>query len=153
MNEIIKLKVFKPEEFPEDKYNIKILEKTKVETLSYSIESIDTKDINTSSSFNLFKSKTTVIKDEDIISRIDKMDMLGIVKKLYNNFKMVNKSNYDIDSEEEKIKVKLLSDKLLLMKKFRYKKNVKTEEITEEEKKNLFSLIKKGKSNNIFKQT
>ena len=151
MNEIIKLKVFKPEEFPEDKYNIKILEKTKVETLSYSIESIDTKDINTSSSFNLFKSKTTVIKDEDIISRIDKMDMLGIVKKLYNNFKMVNKSNYDIDAEEEKIKVKLLSDKLLLMKKFRYKKkNVKTEEITEEEKKNLFSLIKKGENRIIF---
>ena len=149
MNEIIKLKVFQLDEFPQDKYNIKILEKTKVETLSYSIESIDTKDINRSNTFGLFKSKT--MKDEDIISKINKMDMLAIVKKLYNNFKMVNKSKYNVDVEEEKIKVKLLSDKLLLMKKFKHKNKIDIkEEITEEEKQNLFSLITKKENRTIF---
>ena len=151
MNEIIKLKVFQLEEFPQDKYNIKILEKAKVETLSYSIESIDTKDINRSNTFGLFKSKTTVMKDEDIISKINKMDMLAIVKKLYNNFKMVNKSNYNVDAEEEKIKVKFLSDKLLLMKKFKHKKKIDIkEEITEEEKQDLFSLITKKENRTLF---
>ena len=151
MNDIIKLKVFKPEEFPQDKYNINILEKTNVETLSYSIENINTKDINRSSTFSLFKSKTSVMKDEEIISKLNKMDMLEIVKKLYNNFKMVNKTKYDVDSEEEKIKVKVLSDKLLLMKKFKHKhKNIEVEEITEEEKQNLFSLIKKEENRVIF---
>ena len=151
MNEIIKLKVFQLEEFPQDKYNIKILEKTKVETLSYSIESIDTKDINRSNTFGLFKSKTIVMKDEDMISKINKMDMLEIVKKLYNNFKMVNKSKYNVDAEEEKIKVKSLSDKLLLMKKFKHKKKIDIkEEITEEEKQNLFSLITKKENRTIF---
>ena len=151
MNEIIKLKVFKPEEFPQDKYNIKILEKTKVETLSYSIESIDTKEINRASTFSFFKTKTNEIKDEDIISKINKMDMLEIVKKFYNNFKMVNKSNYDVDAEKEKINVKFLSDKLLLMKKFKHKnKKVESEDITEEEKQNLFSLIKKQENRTIF---
>ena len=151
MNDIIKLKVFKLEQFPQDKYNINILEKANVETLSYSIESINTKDINRSSTFSLFKSKTSVMKDEDIFSKINKMDMLEIVKKLYNNFKMVNKTKYDVDSEEEKIKVKVLSDKLLLMKKFKHKhKNIEVEEITEEEKQNLFSLIKKAENRIIF---
>ena len=151
MNEIIKLKVFQLEEFPQDKYNIKILEKTKVETLSYSIESIDTKDINRSNTFGLFKSKTIVMKDEDMISKINKMDMLEIVKKLYNNFKMVNKSKYNVDVEEEKIKVKFLSDKLLLMKKFKHKNKIDIkEEITEEEKQNLFSLITKKENRTIF---
>ena len=153
MNDIIKLKVFKPEEFPQDKYNINILKKINVKTLSYSIESINSKDkdINRSSSFSLFKSKTSVMKDEDIFSKINKMDMLEIVKKLYNNFKMVNKTKYDVDSEEEKIKVKVLSDKLLLMKKFKHKhKNIEVEEITEEEKQNLFSLIKKAENRIIF---
>ena len=151
MNDIIKLKVFKLEQFPQDKYNINILEKANVETLSYSIESINTKDINRSSTFSLFKSKTCVMKDEEIISKLNKMDMLEIVKKLYNNFKMVNKTKYDVDSEEEKIKVKVLSDKLLLMKKFKHKhKNIEVEEITEEEKQNLFSLIKKEENRVIF---
>jgi hypothetical protein len=151
MNEIIKLKDFQLEEFPQDKYNIKILEKAKVETLSYSIESIDTKDINRSNTFGLFKSKTTVMKDEDIISKINKMDMLAIVKKLYNNFKMVNKSNYNVDAEEEKIKVKFLSDKLLLMKKFKHKNKIDIkEEITEEEKQDLFSLITKKENRTLF---
>ena len=155
MNEIIKLKVFKPEEFPEDKYNIKILEKAKVETLSYSIESIDTKEISKSSTFSFFKPKTSLMKDEDIISKINKMEMLEIVKEFYNNFKMVNKSHYNVDAEEEKIKVKTLSDKLLLMNKYKNKKKKKNDEkeediITEEEKQELLSLINKRDNRIIF---
>ena len=68
---------------------------------------------------------------------------------MYHNLKMINRSNYDIKSEEEKINVKTYSDKLLLMRKYKGSKK-KNEKITSEEKNNLFELVKKKENGEIF---
>ena len=46
-----------------------------------------------------------------------------IVKKLYKNFKMINRNKYDLKIEEEKINTQKITDKLLQMKKCKDKKN------------------------------
>lgn len=159
IKDIMKIKTYKLEELPSDKYNIKILETSDINALSYSVDNIDIKDnidninrYNTFSFFN-FISKNNIVSDEEIISKLNKMDVLDIVKKLYKNFKMINKNKYNIEIEEEKINTKNLTDKLLLMKKFKKKKNYKYSEedkINEKEKKYLFSLIEKKECRLIF---
>lgn len=77
------------------------------------------------------------------MQNLNKIDLLGIAKNLFQNLKLVSRSYYDIKSEEEKIKVKNYSDKLLLMRKNKnsHKKN---------DIKKLFEFVKKRENGEIF---
>ena len=69
---------------------------------------------------------------------------------IYFNFKMINRDKYDINIEEEKIEVKNLVDKFLLMKITKNKKNAIEENISDNEKQKLFLLIEKKENIIIF---
>ena len=152
INNSMIIKTFKLEELPQDKYNIKLLEKEELDLISFSVDDINKDNNKKFPAFNFLNFKLKKSKDDDdILSNLSKADILNIVKEFYNNFKMTNKDKYDITAEEEKIEVKSLTDKLLLMKKFRDKKNFKEEiKITDAEKERLFSLIKKKANGLIF---
>ena len=114
------------DELPSDKYIIKILNNPETKRLTYSIDVTNNQD-NSKFSLNYFPNFTNIlnffikesddISDDIIFSNLNKIDLFGLAKKLYHNFKMVNKENYDIKSEEEKIATKNYTDKLILMKK------------------------------------
>ena len=66
-------------------------------------------------------------------------DVYNIVSKIYNyDFKMLNKSDYNLDIEKEKLKVSELAAKLLS---FNKEKNI-NEIITDEEVNELFESLK-----------
>ena len=146
------------DELPKDKYIIKILNNPETKRLTYSIDVTNNQD-NSKFSLNYFPNFTNIlnffikesddISDDIIFSNLNKIDLFGLAKKLYHNFKMVNKENYDIKSEEEKIATKNYTDKLILMKKFK-SSNKKAEKITNEEKKKLFELVVKKENREIF---
>ena len=143
------IKIYKLEELPSDKYNIQLLDKPDLDKVSFSMDDLNEKDLKRIKTLN--KSKKFDNNDiDDIISKFTKNDILEIVKELYNSFKMINKNKYDIDAEEEKIEVKNLSDKLLLMKKFKKKQSVCEEKINDKEKEKLFLLIQKKENRIIF---
>ena len=153
VNDNLKIKVFKSEEIPSDKYKIKILDYSEIDDLSYSIDEINNeedtlKKYATFSFFNFKKKKNK--DDEDDISKLSKLDILEIVEKFYNNFKMINKDKYDVNIEKEKIEIKNLTDKILLMKKYKNKKDEKEEKLTDEEKEKLFSLVSKKENRLVF---
>ena len=156
------IKTYTLEELPSDKYKIKILSNPASERLPYSVDITNYEDPSKSSilSFptltnftnniiNFFNKDNDDLSDDIIFSNLNKIDLLGLAKKFYHNFKMVSKTKYDIQSEEEKIKVKNYTDKLILMKK--YKKSKKeNEKMTHEEKKKLLELVKKKENREIF---
>ena len=153
INNNMKIKTFKLEDLPSDKYDIKILQNIEIESLSYSFDSIDLKenDLKKYGTFSFFKfmSKKKISKD-DYISQLNKRDVFLIVKKLYKNFKMINRNKYDLKIEEEKINTKIIADKLLQMKKCKDKKNEKVEKINDEEKKKILELIPKNENRLVF---
>ena len=145
------------EELPSDKYKIKILNNPASERLPYSVDITNYEDPSkngllmtfTNNIINFFNKENDDISDDIIFSNLNKIDLLGLAKKFYHNFKMVRKTKYDIQSEEEKIKVKNYTDILILMKK--YKKSKKAnEKFTHEEKKKLLELVKKKENREIF---
>ena len=151
INESLLLKTYKLEELPSDKYIVKIFNNPGIKKLTYSIQ-ISNKEtpifMNFGNFLNFFKENDDDISEDDMYN-LNKIDLLGVAKKLYHNFKMISKNNYDIKSEEEKIKVKNYSDKLLLMKKYKNSSKI-AEKMTHEEKKNLLELIKKKDNAEIF---
>ena len=150
INENMFLKTYKLEELPSDKYVVKIFNNPRINKLNYSIQISNQNTpilMNLGNFLNFFKENDDISDDE--IYNLNKIDLLGVAKKLYHNFKMISKSNYDIKSEEEKINVKNYSDKLILMKKYK-KSSKKAEKITHEEKKNFNELIKKKDNAEIF---
>jgi len=159
INDNMNIKTYKIEQLHIDKYQSKILNKTKIQNVTYSIDITNTQNFSKFSINNLANFtnniKSFFIKDNDdinddiIIAQLNKIDLLGLAKKLYHNFKMIDKSDYDIKSEEEKLNVKNYSDKLLLMKKFKNKDKY-NEKITSEEKKKLFALVVKKENREIF---
>ena len=152
INENMLLKKYRLEEFPSDKYIIKIFNKKGIDKLSYSIDFSAQnipKESNFSNIINFFLKDNDEINEEEILTTLNKIDLLGIAKKFFHNFKLISKKNYDIKSEEEKINVKNLSDKLLLMKKYKKSKK-KIVKITQEEKNTLFELVKKKENADIF---
>lgn len=159
INDNMNIKTYKIEQLHIDKYQSKILNKTKIQNVTYSIDITNTQNFSKFSINNLANFtnniKSFFIKDNDdinddiIIAQLNKIDLLGLAKKLYHNFKMIDKSDYDIKSEEEKLNVKNYSDKLLLMKKFKNKDKY-NEKITTEEKKKLFALVVKKENREIF---
>ena len=149
VNENLILKVYNLEEIPTDKYNIKILNNSELDMLSDSIDDIDIKEPNLKK-FSFFGNKKKPKEEFDILSKVSRKDMIEIVKKFYDNFQMVNKDKFDISVEEEKIEVKILSDKLLLMNKYKNKNNANEEKITDEEKEKLFSMITKKENRLTF---
>ena len=159
VNDNLKIKVFKLEEIPSDKYNIKILDHSDIDDLSYSFDELNNEDDNLKK-FNTFsffsfkkkknKNKTKNKEEEDDISKLNKIDILEIVEKFYDNFKMINKDKYDVNVEKEKIEIKNLTDKILLMKKYKNKKDGKEEKLTDEEKEKLFSLVIKKENRVVF---
>ena len=151
INNNMTIKIYKLEELPSDKYNIKLLDKSDLEKMSFSIDELNEKDIKRIKTLN--KSKNFDNNDiDDIMSKFTKIDIFEIVKELYSNFKMINKNKnkYDIDAEEVKIEVKNLSDKLLLMEKYKKKQNIYEEKISDKEKEKLFELIRKKENRIIF---
>ena len=159
INDNMNIKTYKIEQLKIDKYQSKILSKAKIQNATYSIDITNVQNFP-KFSINNFTNLTNNIKsffikdnddiNEDIIfAQINKIDLFGLAKKLYHNYKMIDKSDYDIKSEEEKLNVKKYSDKLLLMNKFK-KKNKYNEKITSEEKKVLFTLVVKKDNREIF---
>ena len=147
------IKTFKLEDLPSNKYDIEILKHNEIESLSYSFDSIDLKEndlkkYGTFSFFNFMSKKEK--SNDDYISQLNKRDVYLIVKKLYKNFKMINRNKYDLKIEEEKINTKKITDKLLQMKKCKDKKNGKVEKINDEEKKKILELVSK-KENRLIK--
>jgi len=159
INDSMIIKTYKIEQMHIDKYQSKILNKAKIQKVTYSIDITNIQNFSKFSMNNLTNLtnniKSFFIKDnndidEDItFAQLNKIDLLGLAKKLFHNFKMIDKSDYDIKSEEEKLNVKNYSDKLLLMKKFK-KKDKYNEKITIEEKKKLFTLVAKKENREIF---
>ena len=152
INENMYIKTYNLDELPSDKYIVKIFNKKGIEKLSYSIDfsaqNIQ-KESNFSNIINFFIKTNDEIDEDEILTTLNKIDLLGIAKKFFHNFKMISKTNYNIKSEEEKITSKNLSDKLLLMKK--YKKSKKIDKIiTKEEKNQLYELVKKKENADIF---
>jgi hypothetical protein len=145
------------EELPSDKYKIKILNNPASERLPYSVDITNYEDPSkngllmtfTNNIINFFNKENDDISDDIIFSNLNKIDLLGLAKKFYHNFKMVSKTKYDIQSEEEKIKVKNYTDKLILMKKYKNSKKA-NEKLTSEEKKHLLELVKKKENREIF---
>jgi len=162
INDNMTINTFTLEELPSDKYKIKILNNPESERLPYSVDITNYEDPSkngltnfpilmtfTNNIINFFNKDNDDISDDIIFSNLNKIDLLGLAKKFYHNFKMVSKTNYDIQSEEEKINVKNYTDKLILMKK--YKKSKKAnEKLTYEEKKKLLQLVKKKENREIF---
>ena len=78
-------------------------------------------------------------KDNEEVLTLTDEDIYNIVSTLYNyNFKMVDKSEYNLEHEKEKLLVNKLSEKLFS---YNLKKNIK-ETITDEEVNNLYELLK-----------
>ena len=74
---------------------------------------------------------------------LTKEDIYNIVSKFYGyNFKMINKSIYNLDTEKEKLETTNLSEKLLS---FDIEKNI-TETITDDEVRKLFDLLNKNEN-------
>ena len=146
------------EELPSDKYKIKILNNPASERLPYSIDITNYEDPSkngllmtfTNNIINFFNKENDDISDDIIFSNLNKIDLLGLAKKFYHNFKMVRKTKYDIQSEEEKIKVKNYTDILILMKKYKNSKKKANEKLTLEEKNKLLELVKKKENREIF---
>ena len=150
------------DELPSDKYKIKILNNPASERLPYSVDITNYEDPSrsglsnfpilmtfTNNIINFFNKDNDDISDDIVFSNLNKIDLLGLARKFYHNFKMVSKTKYDIQSEEEKIKVKNYTDKLILMKKYKNSKKA-NEKLTNEEKKNLMELVKKKENREIF---
>lgn len=152
INENMYIKTYKLEELPSDKYIIKIFNKKGIDKLSYSIDFSAQnipKESNFSNIINFFIKTNNEIDEDEILTTLNKIDLLGIAKKFFHNFKMISNKNYNIKSEEEKINAKNLSDKLLLMKKYKKSKK-KIDKISHEEKNQLFELVKKKENADIF---
>ena len=103
------IKTFKLEDLPSNKYDIEILKHNEIESLSYSFDSIDLKEndfkkYGTFSFFNFMSKKEK--SNDDYISQLNKRDVYLIVKKLYKNFKLINRNKYDLKIEEEKMNTK-----------------------------------------------
>ena len=149
INENMFLTIYKLEELPNDKYTVKIFNKPEINKLSYSIDLTNNATPKNTNILSFFIRDNDDVSEDEIFSNLNKIDLLGMAKKLYHNFKMINKGNYDIKSEEERINVKNYSDKIILMKKFK-NSSKKIEKITYEEKKNFFQLVQKKENGEIF---
>lgn len=112
---------FTLDELPSDKYKIKILNNPASERLPYSVDITNYEDPSknglsnfpilmtfTNNIMNFFNKDNDDISDDIIFSNLNKIDLLGLARKFYHNFKMVSKTKYDIQSEEEKNKSKEL---------------------------------------------
>ena len=81
----------------------------------------------------------SISKDNEEKLTLTDEDIYNIVSTLYNyNFKMVDKSEYNLEQEKEKLLVNKLSEKLFS---YNLKNNIK-ETITDEEVNNLYELLK-----------
>ena len=152
INNSMKIKTFKLKDLPSNKYDIKILNNSEIESLSYSFDSTDIKEnsLKKYGTFSFFKFISKKKSNDDYISELNKRDVFQIVQKLYQNFKMINRNKYDIDIEEERIITKSIGDKLLQMKKRKDKANGKVETINDEEKKKLLELVRKKENRLVF---
>ena len=78
-----------------------------------------------------------ILSDENELTLNDE-DIYNVVSTIYNyDLKLLNKSDYNLETEQEKIKVKYLTKKLMS---FNIAKNIK-EEITEAEVNELYDLL------------
>jgi hypothetical protein len=152
INDSMILKTFSLEELPSDKYTIKILNNPKINQLTYSFSAKNeiTPKFDFSNIINFFI-KNDEINEDEIFSTLNKIDLLGIAKKMYSNYKKVSDKGYNLKIEEEKFNVKRYTDRLLLMKLRKKMINKDNEiKITNEEKNKLFEMVKKKENGEIF---
>ena len=116
----------------EKKYNIKENEE-KVNNKEIQKEKIEEKENeNSEKKEKLYNNRELILSEEDVYN---------IVTTLYSyNFKMLNKSEYDLNIEKEKVKVSKLTEKLLS---FDGENNI-NETITDQEVNNLYDLLIDG---------
>ena len=146
------LKTFSLEELPSDKYTIKILNNPKTNQMTYSFSAKNeiTPKFDFSNIINFFI-KNDEINEDEIFSTLNKIDLLGIAKKMYIHYKKVSDKGYNLKIEEEKFNVKRYTDRLLLMKLRKKMINKDNEiKITNEEKNKLFEMVKKKENGEIF---
>ena len=103
----------------------------------------DDKDKTKDKTNKLDKKNTPIQYEEDNVLTLTEEDVYNIVKKIYDyDFKLLNKSDYNLEIEREKIKVLNYSKSLLS---FDMEKN-KMETITDEEVNEFYELLKKRKN-------
>jgi DNA-binding transcriptional regulator YhcF (GntR family) len=86
---------------------------------------------------------TPIQSEEDNVLTLTEEDVYNIVKKIYDyDFKLLNKSDYNLELEREKIKVLNYSKNLLSFD----MENNKMEIITDEEVNDFYELLKKRKN-------
>lgn len=151
-------------EVPLDKFNLRIIDYKK----PHSIVSQNTirknkikknnsnKRLSINSYMNMLEKKRT-LKNSKSANRLPvkktpfkfkKIDIINIVKKMQENFTMINLNGYNIEKEEQKILIKNLTNKLLSIDSKNHKdKNII---ISDDDKKYLFSIIDKDENNMIF---
>lgn len=110
-------------------YKIKIINQPNINAEDIEIDLNDKNDIRNKTEAIIFEENILTLTDEDIY------DIVSIIYSY--DFKLVNKSVYNIDKEKEKIKVKNLLNKLLF---FDASKNIK-DIITDEEVSELNELL------------
>ena len=90
---------------------------------------------------NKLEDKSTLIQsEEDSVLTLTEEDVYNIVKRIYDyDFKLLNKSDYNLELEGEKIKVLNYSKNLLSFD----MENNKMEKITDEEVNDFYDLLKK----------
>ena len=114
------------------KYKIKIIDEPKV-IIKYEEKKDKEKSKKYKEKENIYK--MFINKDKLFLSE---EDVYNIVTKIYNyDFKMLNKSDYNLDIEKKKLKVSELAAKLLS---FNKEKNI-NEIITDEEVNELYNLL------------
>ena len=123
------------------KYKIKIIDEPKV-IIKYEEKKDKEKSKKDKEKENIYK--MFINKDKLFLSE---EDVYNIVTKIYNyDFKMLNKSDYNLDIEKKKLKVSELAAKLLS---FNKEKNM-NEIITDEEVNELYNLLDNN-IDNIYK--
>ena len=136
--------------FNPEKYNLYVLDKKASSKIK-----VNNKKSNNKSQNILDKVEIKVHEFEDgfgTICYIEDINTLLTLKKMRNNFELINLNNIDIPIEEEKRKMHYLVKKLL--SNFHREKEYEPEElnITEEEEKLIESLIEKPHNRSIFLQ-
>ena len=97
INENMFIKTFKLEELPSDKYVIQIFNKPVIEKLTYSIDisNQNTSKFNFSNLFNFFIKDNSEITEDEILQNLNKIDLLGIAKKIFPNLSIQYSENIE----------------------------------------------------------
>jgi len=138
-----------------DNPKIKVENSDKIDDSEKKGESEKNKDKQIKNDKDKIKERTSKLDDkstpmpseEDNFLTLTKEDVYNIVKKIYDyDFKLLNRDDYNLELEGEKLKVFNYSKKLLSFN----MENNKAEEITDEEVNDFYELLKKKENKYHF---